>query len=90
MCRYKDMIQKKIIIAIPVYYLLLVLCLVIFLQTDTNDAAVSSEAQAEPKLVIWGTDVVVAETKERFRQFILNFVCEDMDGEFDPETPLYL
>jgi len=32
----------------------------------------------------------VAETKERFRQFILNFVCEDMDGEFDPETPLYL
>lgn len=33
---------------------------------------------------------MVAETKERFRQFILNFVCESTDGEFDPDTPLYL
>ena len=40
--------------------------------------------------MIWGTDVVVAETKERFRQFILNFVCDSADGDFDADVPLYL
>lgn len=62
-------------------------------QTDTNDPAVSSEAQAEPKLVIWGTDVVVSETKDRFRQFLLRFIDEEADetsGGYDSSRPLYL
>ncbi|XP_066917179.1 DNA replication licensing factor mcm4-A-like [Clytia hemisphaerica] len=57
--------------------------------TDNNDPVVSSEAPAEPKLVIWGTDVVVSETKERFRQFILNFK-DDTVEEYDPAQALYM
>ena len=63
-------------------------------QTDTNDGVASSEGQNEPKLVIWGTDVVVAETKERFTRFLKTFINEseedDNSGEFDPSRPLYL
>ena len=40
-------------------------------------------------MVIWGTDVVVADTKERFRQFILNFKDESVE-EYDPTQALYL
>jgi len=54
-----------------------------------NDPVVSSEAPGEPKMVIWGTDVVVADTKERFRQFILNFKDESVE-EYDPTQALYL
>jgi len=61
-------------------------------QTDTNDPHVSSEAQGDPKLVIWGTDVVVADTKDRFTQFLKRFIDdeEDTSTEFDPTKPLYL
>lgn len=62
--------------------------------TDTNDPAVSSDAHGDPKLVIWGTDVVVSETKDRFRKFILEFM-DDSDEEqgqsdYDLSRPLYL
>jgi len=63
--------------------------------TDTNDPAVSSDAHGDPKLVIWGTDVVVSETKERFRKFIMEFLDDGDDDEqgqsdYDSSRPLYL
>jgi len=61
--------------------------------TDANDVAVSSDVGAEPKLVIWGTDVVVSETKERFRRFLETFIDDTLDedaSEFDPSKPLYM
>jgi len=60
--------------------------------TDTTDGAPTSEA-AEPKLVIWGTDVVVSETKEKFKTFLLEFTIDELDemnDGFDPLQPLYM
>lgn len=62
--------------------------------TDTNDPGVSSDTQGEPKLVIWGTDVVVADTKARFRKFIVDFVYDNEEEEgqsdYDPTRPFYI
>ena len=63
-----------------------------FQPTDTTDGAPTSEA-AEPKLVIWGTDVVVSETKEKFKTFLLEFTIDELDemnDGFDPLQPLYM
>jgi len=38
-----------------------------------------------PQLVIWGTDVVVSECRERFQQFINSFITPA--DEIDPTTP---
>ncbi len=57
-----------------------------------TDGAPTSEA-GEPKLVIWGTDVVVSETKEKFKNFLMEFTITEMDemgDDFDPMRPLYL
>lgn len=48
-----------------------------------------------PHLVIWGTNVSVAECKEKFKQFILRFIdtnaAEDERGEdINVHEPLYL
>ncbi|XP_077982144.1 DNA replication licensing factor mcm4-A-like [Glandiceps talaboti] len=54
--------------------------------------AVASDQPAGPQLVIWGTDVVVSETKEKFRRFVQKFIdpnAEEADG-FDPKQPVYL
>jgi len=62
--------------------------------TDPNDPTVSSDNHGEPKLVIWGTDVVVAETKSNFRKFITNFMydheADDSQSEYDPSRPYYI
>ena len=60
--------------------------------TDTTEGAPTSEA-AEPKLVIWGTDVVVSETKEKFKSFLTEFTIDELDemnDDFDPTQPLYM
>ena len=60
--------------------------------TDTTEGAPTSEA-AEPKLVIWGTDVVVSETKEKFKSFLTEFTIDELDEmneEFDRTQPLYM
>ncbi|XP_013418456.1 DNA replication licensing factor mcm4-A-like isoform X2 [Lingula anatina] len=68
--------------------------------SDNLDASkatseVSSEVNAGPQLVIWGTDVVVSHCKEKFAQFVQRFidheVAEDerMEG-MDIEEPYYL
>lgn len=55
-----------------------------------------SGSSAAPHLVIWGTDVSIAECKEKFKQFILRYIDpnaeeEDDRGEFlNPSEPLYL
>ncbi|KAB7499902.1 DNA replication licensing factor MCM4 [Armadillidium nasatum] len=61
----------------------------------TSNVVPTSEGPQGPQLVIWGTDVVVSECKERFKQFVLKFV--DPDAEYDEKTnemnedePLYL
>ncbi|KAK7066561.1 DNA replication licensing factor, mcm4 component [Halocaridina rubra] len=54
-----------------------------------------TEAPQGPQLVIWGTDVVVSECKDRFKNFILRFTDPDaadderVDG-MNTDEPLYL
>jgi DNA replication licensing factor MCM4 len=49
----------------------------------------------EPQLVIWGTDVVVSQCKEKFKHFVQTFVYvsiaedERFDG-MDINEPIYL
>jgi len=61
---------------------------------DANDPGISSDGQGDPKLVIWGTDVVVSETKDRFRRFISEFIKNDEEdaghSEYDPTRPFYI
>ncbi|RXG52397.1 DNA replication licensing factor MCM4 [Armadillidium vulgare] len=61
----------------------------------TSNAVPTSEGPQGPQLVIWGTDVVVSECKERFKQFVLKYI--DPNAEYDEKTnemnedePLYL
>ena len=52
-----------------------------------------SDAGIESRLVIWGTDVVVSEAKDKFKKFINDFIDEDADelaDGFDPLLPLYI
>lgn len=53
------------------------------------------QGQRDPQLVIWGTDVIVNQCKEKFRRFIEEFVGTgvDSDEQFDGmnvDDPLYL
>ena len=66
-----------------------------FQPSDTTDQPTgpTSDAAAAPALVIWGTDVVVSVTKEKFKKFISEFVdedAEDMGEGFDPFLPVYM
>ncbi|KAK4294833.1 hypothetical protein Pmani_032570 [Petrolisthes manimaculis] len=54
-----------------------------------------TEAPQGPQLVIWGTDVVVSDCKDRFKAFVLRFIdaaaAEDERFEgMNAEEPLYL
>lgn len=56
---------------------------------------ITSDANAGPQLVIWGTDVVVSHCKEKFRRFILKFVDKNVaeDEAFegmDINQPYYM
>lgn len=55
----------------------------------------SSEADAGPNFVIWGTNVVVSKCKQKFKRFIEEFVEEspaedEMSEEIDRTLPLYM
>ena len=74
--------------------LLLLLLLLLFQTSEATDQPTgpTSEVASAPQLVIWGTDVVVSETKDKFKKFINEFVdedAEDMGEGFDPLEPLY-
>ena len=63
--------------------------------TDVTEplAVPTSDSQAAPRLVIWGTDVVVQETKEKFKKFLKQFIDENAEGmgnDFVPNEPLYM
>lgn len=63
--------------------------------SDTTDQPTgpTSDVATAPALVIWGTDVVVSDTKEKFRKFVCDFVdedAEDMGEGFDPLLPVYM
>ncbi|KAJ8302791.1 hypothetical protein KUTeg_019187 [Tegillarca granosa] len=56
---------------------------------------ISSDPNAGPQLVIWGTDVVVSHCKEKFRRFISKFVDKEIDDDekfegMDINEPYYL
>ena len=58
-------------------------------------ASARTEAPQGPQLVIWGTDVVVSECKDRFKAFILQFVNADTEEDervdgMNTNEPLYL
>jgi DNA replication licensing factor MCM4 len=55
----------------------------------------NQEAEPAPHLVIWGTNVSVAESKEKFKQFILRFIDPNAEEDERPDDmnvnePLYL
>ena len=55
---------------------------------------ISSDPNAGPQLVIWGTDVVVSTCKDKFRRFVMTYIAdanqdEDQEG-INPDEPLYL
>lgn len=57
--------------------------------------AVTSDSLAGPQLVIWGTDVVVSQCKEKFKQFICQHIEQNVDRDevtknIDVNQPLYL
>ena len=61
--------------------------------TDPPAAAPTSDSTAGPRLVIWGTDVVVQETQEKFKKFLQEFIDENAEGmgdDFVPNEPLYM
>ena len=54
-----------------------------------------TEGPQGPQMVIWGTDVVVSECKDRFKQMILEFVEPNAEEDervegMNAEEPLYL
>ncbi|KFM57235.1 DNA replication licensing factor mcm4-A, partial [Stegodyphus mimosarum] len=60
----------------------------------TEPTAMSSESHTGPQLVIWGTDVVVSQCKDKFRQFIseyvdMNIEVDEMMENIDLERPYY-
>ncbi|XP_046842980.1 DNA replication licensing factor mcm4-like [Xenia sp. Carnegie-2017] len=53
----------------------------------------TSEVNSGPRLVIWGTDVVIKETQDKFKKFLQEFIDEDaeeMGDDFIPNEALYL
>lgn len=59
---------------------------------ETSDAGVTGPSG--PQLVIWGTDVVVNQCKDKFKKFVLTFVDPTADGESEEggeaKQPVYL
>lgn len=56
---------------------------------------ISSDPNAGPQLVIWGTDVVVSQCKEKFKRFILRFIDHNVQSDerfegMNVEEPFYL
>ncbi|XP_064599538.1 LOW QUALITY PROTEIN: DNA replication licensing factor mcm4-B-like [Liolophura sinensis] len=56
---------------------------------------ITSDSNAGPQLVIWGTDVVISHCKEKFKRFITKYVEQDVqtDEQFDGmdiSQPYYL
>ena len=56
---------------------------------------ITSESNAGPQLVIWGTDVVVDQCKTKFRKFIQQYIDPNIadDERFegiDPSQPVYM
>ena len=61
--------------------------------TEPPAAAPTSDSTAGPRLVIWGTDVVVQETQDKFKRFLQQFIDENAEGmgdDFVPNDPLYM
>ena len=55
----------------------------------------SSETNAGPQLIIWGTDVVASECKSKFKQFLQEFVetqveVDELMETVDFDRPLYI
>ncbi|XP_002731973.1 DNA replication licensing factor mcm4-like [Saccoglossus kowalevskii] len=61
---------------------------------DGSDPAVvvTSDQAAGPRMVIWGTDIVVSEAQEKFKKFVQTYIDEDADEleGFDPTQPAYM
>ena len=61
--------------------------------TDPPAAVPTSESTAGPRLVVWGTNVVIQETQEKFKRFLQEFIDEnaqEMGDDFVPTEPLYI
>ena len=56
---------------------------------------ITSDPNAGPQLVIWGTDVVVSQCKDKFRRFISKYVDKNVEADeqfdgMDINEPYYL
>lgn len=60
--------------------------------SEPTGAVASEQAGDSRKFVIWGTDVVVDEAKDKFQKFVLGFIDPDADETegIDPNRPLYM
>ncbi|XP_072013660.1 DNA replication licensing factor mcm4-A-like [Amphiura filiformis] len=60
--------------------------------TEPMTGGPTSDQPGAPQLVIWGTDVVVSEAKERFCRFLNRFIDPEADENegINPDEPLYL
>ena len=64
---------------------------------STDPAGVTSDAGGGPRVVIWGTNVVINETQEQFHRFITQFTDEEEGesyyiqkiGEVNPTFSIY-
>lgn len=64
-------------------------------EADPNTTGASSETDQAPQLVVWGTDVVVSQCKEKFKKFVLQFVVPNAEEDermedMNMNEPLYL
>lgn len=60
-----------------------------------SENAPTDSAAAGPQLVIWGTDVVVSECKDRFKQFVLQYIepeaeLDERTEQMNSDEPIYL
>ncbi|XP_065192829.1 DNA replication licensing factor mcm4-B-like [Sycon ciliatum] len=59
--------------------------------TSNVGASTGTDANAAMRLVVWGTDVSVQETKDRFRQFLETFDVQNEDEPLiDNRLPMYM
>ena len=72
---------------------------IILIFSPQEPTRVSSELGTDgasgPQLVIWGTDVVVSQCKEKFRRFLTRFIDRSVDEDemfdgMDINEPYYL
>jgi len=58
------------------------------------ESELADTGRSENRMVIWGTDVVVEDCREKFMKFLQNYVCQEFDSQdhpgIDASKPFYM